>query len=192
MAPLPLEHNASAVALVTFVRAFAQAWGVAVSGTILQNALLARLPAPVLALFPPNEHAELAYAVIPKIPQFEAGVREETQDAFAQSLREVWVVMCVLCGVGMGSVLVIREYTLRKTTDRRWGLKERPGEGRDEERSAGADEKTADGDEKDEEAEEKAEDREEKLEGAAQSVVALARSCGGETEAESDATVLGP
>ncbi|KAI0084347.1 major facilitator superfamily domain-containing protein [Irpex rosettiformis] len=127
MAPLPLSSNASAVALVTFLRAFSQAWGVAISGTILQNNLRTRLPPSVLSQY--SSTAELAYAVIPDIPKMEAGVRRETQVAFEESLRVVWVVMVCLCGVGMGSVGLMREFSLRKTTDGRWGLKEREKSG---------------------------------------------------------------
>ena len=78
-------------------------------------------------MFPPSEHAELAYSVIPEIGTLDAATRAETQAAFAGSLREVWVVMCVLSGVGLGSVVVIKEFSLRKTTDVRWGLKEKKG-----------------------------------------------------------------
>lgn len=123
MAPLPLSENASAVALVTFVRAFAQAWGVAVSGTILQNGLRAKLPKELLSLFPGD--AELAYNVIPKIAGLSPELRAQTQQAFAESLHLVWVVMIALCGAGMVSVALLKEFPLRKTTDKNWGLKEK-------------------------------------------------------------------
>jgi hypothetical protein len=132
LAPLPLSASPSAVALVTFVRAFAQAWGVAVSGTILQNRLLALLPPAVLALVPPAGRAELAYAVVPRIAALPPAVRAQTQAAFAHALGTVWRVMLVLCAVGMGTVGAMREVPLRKTTDRRWGLKEKTGEGDEE------------------------------------------------------------
>ncbi|PSR79405.1 hypothetical protein PHLCEN_2v7050 [Hermanssonia centrifuga] len=140
MAPLPLSENASAVALVTFVRTFSQAWGVAISGTILQNGLLHRLPPSLLALYP--EHTQLAYAVIPKIASLSPELRYETQKAFAESLHVVWVVMVALCGAGLLSVAFIKEFTLRKTTDKKWGLKEENktnAGGKDEEASIGKD-----------------------------------------------------
>ena len=149
MAPLPLEQNASAVALVTFVRAFAQvrpsppslpsrthapqAWGVAISGTILQNALARRLPAAVLAST--NGGTALAYAVIPEIPTLAPALRAQTQQAFCDALREVWIVMLALCGAGVLTVAVIRDFPLRKTTDRSWGLKEK--QARDAEKAVG-------------------------------------------------------
>ncbi|KIP05681.1 hypothetical protein PHLGIDRAFT_119585 [Phlebiopsis gigantea 11061_1 CR5-6] len=144
MAPLPLEQNASAVALVTFVRAFAQAWGVAISGTILQNALARRLPAAVLAGTPGG--TALAYTVIPRIPQLAPALRAQTQQAFCDAMREVWLVMLALCAAGVLTVAVIRDFPLRKTTDRSWGLKEKE-RARDAERArqdeAGDDKKSA-------------------------------------------------
>ena len=125
MAPLPVSENASAVALVTFVRAFAAAWGVSVAGTILQNRLLRNLPPDVLALFPQASRGELAYAVIPRIASLPPAQREATQLAFAESMRTVWVVMSVLCGVGLLTVALMKEFSLRKTTDKNWGLKEK-------------------------------------------------------------------
>ena len=123
MAPLPLSENASASALVTFVRAFSQAWGVAISGTILQNNLRTRLPPDVLNRY--KAGAELAYAVIPDIPNLPPPLRLATQKAFADSLHVVWVVMLCLCGAGMVSVFLMKEFSLRKTTDKKWGLKEK-------------------------------------------------------------------
>ncbi|KAI0338621.1 MFS general substrate transporter [Trametopsis cervina] len=138
MAPLPITENASAVALVTFVRAFSQAWGVAISGTILQNGLRTRLPAELLARY--SSGAELAYAVIPDIPALSPALREQTQRAFADSLHLVWTVMLALCGAGMVSVALIEDFTLRKTTDKKWGLQEKEKENEnDKERAEEAD-----------------------------------------------------
>ncbi len=127
MAPLPISENASAVALVTFVRAFSQAWGVAISGTILQNSLRTHLPSAVLSRY--SSGAELAYAVIPDIPGLPPPLRLATQKAFADSLHVVWVVMVCLCGAGMLSVVLMKEFSLRKTTDKQWGLREKTNGG---------------------------------------------------------------
>ncbi|KAI0684558.1 MFS general substrate transporter [Cytidiella melzeri] len=132
MAPLPITENASAVALVTFVRAFSQAWGVAISGTILQNGLRTKLPKELLSRY--AQGAELAYAVIPDIPTLSPSLRAETQQAFADSLHLVWVVMLALCGAGMASVGLMKAFPLRKTTDKQWGLKEKDKAEADRER----------------------------------------------------------
>ena len=78
-------------------------------------------------MFP--EGAELAYSVIPKIPTLSPELREQTQQAFAESLHLVWVVMVALCGAGMLSVALIKDFSLRKTTDKQWGLKEKEKNG---------------------------------------------------------------
>lgn len=74
-------------------------------------------------MFP--EGAELAYSVIPKIAGLSPELRAQTQKAFADSLHLVWVIMLALCGAGMLSVALIKEFPLRKTTDKQWGLKEK-------------------------------------------------------------------
>lgn len=80
-----------------------------------------------MALYPAR--AELAYSVIPRIAGLGPALRAETQRAFAASLHEVWVVMSVLSGVGIVTVLFIKDFPLRKTTDKKWGLKERKAQG---------------------------------------------------------------
>ncbi|KAI0061757.1 MFS general substrate transporter, partial [Artomyces pyxidatus] len=52
LAPLPFSNNARTLAFFTFVRCFAQSWGVAIGGTILQNSLRKKLPAAFDAQFP--------------------------------------------------------------------------------------------------------------------------------------------
>lgn len=74
-------------------------------------------------MFP--EGTELAYNVIPKIAGLTPELRAQTQKAFADSLHLVWVIMLALCGAGMLSVALLKEFPLRKTTDKQWGLKEK-------------------------------------------------------------------
>lgn len=93
------------------------------SGTILQNGLRTKLPQELLSMFP--EGTELAYNVIPKIAGLSPELRAQTQKAFADSLHLVWVIMLALCGAGMLSVALLKEFPLRKTTDKQWGLKEK-------------------------------------------------------------------
>lgn len=92
-----------------------------------------------MALYPAR--AELAYSVIPRIAGLGPALRAETQRAFAASLHEVWVVMSVLSGVGIVTVVFIRDFPLRKTTDKTWGLKERKAQGDAEGGAEGASEK---------------------------------------------------
>lgn len=121
LAPLPITENASALAFLTFVRTFAQAWGVAITGTILQNRLKSDLPLSVLSQFP--EGADLTYGVIPLIPTMMEPLRSEVSSAFLHSMRTVWIVMVALCGMGFLSSILVKDITLGNSTDKKWGLK---------------------------------------------------------------------
>ncbi|KAJ6575510.1 MFS general substrate transporter [Mycena sp. CBHHK59/15] len=114
LAPLPVTHNASAISLLTFCRTFSQAWGIAITGTVLQNRLRQSLPPSLLASLP--ENAEIAYSIIPQIPTMPQPLKGEVQTAFLDSLRLAWIVMEAVCAVG---------YPLRRTTDKQWTLREK-------------------------------------------------------------------
>ncbi|KAF8075325.1 MFS general substrate transporter [Lyophyllum atratum] len=121
LAPLPVTENAAAVALLTFLRVFSQAWGVAIGGTILQNALKRYLPSALLLQFP--EGAEIAYSIVPTIPTLSQPLKHEVQDAFLRSFRMLWIATEVICAAGAMSVFFMRDVPLRTTVDKKWGLK---------------------------------------------------------------------
>lgn len=79
----------------------------------------------MLGDLPRTSHAELTYSIIPKIASLPADLQHATQQAFVDSLRLVWIVMVALCGVGMLTVIFIKEFPLNKTTDKSWGLQEK-------------------------------------------------------------------
>ncbi|KAJ7658792.1 iron permease [Mycena polygramma] len=54
LASLPTNRAASALALSSFTRSFAQTWGLTISATIPQNSLKKNLPAAFVAQFPPG------------------------------------------------------------------------------------------------------------------------------------------
>ncbi|KAF8058204.1 MFS general substrate transporter [Lyophyllum atratum] len=121
LAPLPVTENAAAVALLTFLRVFSQAWGVAIGGTILQNALKRYLPSALLLQFP--EGAEIAYSIVPTIPTLSEPLKHEVQDAFLRGFRVLWISTEVICAAGAMSVFFMRDVPLRTTVDKKWGLK---------------------------------------------------------------------
>lgn len=86
LAPLAITQTAHALALFTFIRSYAQTWGVTVGATILQNELSKKLPLDFLAMFP-SQGVEIAYAVIPTIPSLSEPLRTEVREAFAESLK---------------------------------------------------------------------------------------------------------
>ncbi|KAF7332996.1 MFS general substrate transporter [Mycena venus] len=118
LAPLDVSDNAAAVALLTFLRVFSQAWGVNIAGAILQNSLQKRIPPSVASSLPRG--TEIAYAIVPLIPSMAPAVKTEVKDAFLQSLRQVWIAMAVLCGIGLCTLVMIKDIPLRTTTDKKW------------------------------------------------------------------------
>ncbi|KAI0667862.1 iron permease [Trametes maxima] len=126
LAPLPFSNSAHALAFFTFVRCFAQSWGIVIGGTILQSKLLQTLPASFTAGLPSG--VQVAYAIIPTIPTLRDPLRSEVRAAFAQATRLIWRVMMGLSGAGLLSCVLMREVELRKDSlDGTWGLKEDEG-----------------------------------------------------------------
>jgi hypothetical protein len=91
-------------------------WGITIGGAVLQNALQSRISSDVLT------SGAGVYSLIPTIPAFPEPLRSELVAAFGDSIREVWVVMVVMAGLGLLSSLVIRAYTLSTTVDEKWAM----------------------------------------------------------------------
>ncbi|KAI0759680.1 iron permease [Trametes elegans] len=127
LAPLPFSNSAHALAFFTFVRCFAQSWGIVIGGTILQNVLLRDLPRTFTARFP--QGVQIAYAVIPTVRTLPEPLKDEVRATFARAARLIWHVMLGVAGAGLLSCLLMREVELRKDSlDDQWGLKEDGGE----------------------------------------------------------------
>ncbi|KAJ6529981.1 MFS general substrate transporter [Mycena vulgaris] len=123
LAPLDVSDNAPAVAFLVFLRVFSQAWGVSIAGAILQNGLQKHIPPSVLDALPRN--TAIAYAIIPLIASMPAGVKTQVEEVFLQSFRQVWIVMAVLCGIGLFSLIFVKGILLRTTTDKKWDTVDR-------------------------------------------------------------------
>ncbi|KAG8901972.1 hypothetical protein FRC01_009698, partial [Tulasnella sp. 417] len=136
LAPLPTSENAHALAFFTFVRSYSQTWGVTIGATILQNELKTRLPKAFLDMFP-SEGVEITYAAIPQIPGLPEPLRTEVREAFASSLRVIWLAMIGICAVGLLCVFGMKELKMHEVTDEDWGMEERKKRAADEERSEG-------------------------------------------------------
>ncbi|TFK81246.1 hypothetical protein K466DRAFT_502476, partial [Polyporus arcularius HHB13444] len=98
--------NAAAVAFFAFCRSFAQTWGIAMAGVILQNRLSSTLPAAFISLFPGGP------------------LRGHVQAAFADSLAVVWKAMIGVCGAGFLTVLLLKEVPMTTHMDERFALEE--------------------------------------------------------------------
>ncbi|KAG8956433.1 hypothetical protein FRC00_004962 [Tulasnella sp. 408] len=123
LAPLPVTETAHALAFFAFVRCFAQTWGVTIGATILQNELKRKLPRAFLEGLGSGA-VEITYAAIPAIRSLEEPTKTEVKQAFAGSLRVIWLVMAGISAAGTLLVLGMKEIKMHEVTDEDWGMKE--------------------------------------------------------------------
>ncbi|KIJ30066.1 hypothetical protein M422DRAFT_268422 [Sphaerobolus stellatus SS14] len=121
LAPHPVNRSASALAFFSFIRSFAQAWGITLSSTVLQNELKKNLPEAFLSRFP--DGLQIAFAAIPHIKSLPEPLRTQVREAFADSMSTVWKVMIGISGLGLLSVLLLKEIPLQQTTNETYGLR---------------------------------------------------------------------
>jgi len=104
---------AAAVSMWSFTRSVGQTLGVAVGGVILQNQLLQKLRAYPNLAAKGAEYSHNAVALasllrdMPDTPD-----RADLKQAYADSLKVVFAVMCGLCGVGLLLSLLVKDYSL--------------------------------------------------------------------------------
>ncbi|KZP26300.1 iron permease [Athelia psychrophila] len=134
LSPLPESNNAYANSFWLFTRYFANSWGVAIGGCVLQNQLRARLPVAFTSSLPAG--TQLAYAAIPKINALPEALRNEVRRAFAESMRTIWYVMLGVAILGLGSTALMREVAMKNTIDAQWGLQD--GHETDAEKTVGS------------------------------------------------------
>ncbi|OSC98500.1 MFS multidrug transporter [Trametes coccinea BRFM310] len=129
LAPLSVTRAAAALAFYNFIRTFAQArlmhinlttWGVTISAAILQNELKRRLPAAFLQQFP--DGVEIAYAIIPLIPNLEEPLHSEVRKAFAKSMATIWKALAGISAAGFVATFLLREVPMQTYTDEKFGL----------------------------------------------------------------------
>ncbi|KAL8827609.1 MAG: hypothetical protein Q9170_006947 [Blastenia crenularia] len=93
---------AFAVAMFSFFRAFGQALGVAVGGTVFQNQMKTKLLTYPSLASKAKEYSSDASSLVQIIKAMDDGAtKENLQHAYADSLRVVWATMCGLAGVGL-------------------------------------------------------------------------------------------
>ncbi|TFY71509.1 hypothetical protein EVG20_g1500 [Dentipellis fragilis] len=123
LAPFPVTESTRALALFVFFRNFAAVWGITIGGSILQNELRKRLPAKFSSTF--TDGTQIAYAVIPQIPDLPQPLKDEVRRAFADSVRLIWQVLTGISGLGFLVSLVMKGLPLHTSTDEEWGMQER-------------------------------------------------------------------
>jgi hypothetical protein len=118
--------TAYAVAFFSFFRAFGQAMGVAIGGTIFQNMVQKKFKAyPLLAPLA-SEYSKDAAGLVQVIKAMESGL-EKTQliQAYADSIKVVWVTMCGLAAVALVTNFFVKEYPMDIELTTEQGFKHR-------------------------------------------------------------------
>ena len=116
------QDSGHAAAFYSFGRTLGQSIGVALGGVIFQNQIKQKLLSyPLLAPLA-AEYSKDATALVTVIKNMGEGL-EKTQliKAYSDSLNMIWVVMCVLSGVGLIASLWTKGYSLNQENKTRQG-----------------------------------------------------------------------
>ncbi|KAL8846330.1 MAG: hypothetical protein Q9221_008570 [Calogaya cf. arnoldii] len=96
------EDLAFAIAMFSFFRAFGQAIGVAVGGTVFQNQMKSKLLSYPALASKAEEYSKDASGLVQIIKSMQDDVvKRNLQHAYADSLKVVWATMCGLGAVGL-------------------------------------------------------------------------------------------
>ena len=108
--PQDAGHSA---AFYSFIRVFGQSLGVAIGGVVFQNQIKQKLLSYPLLAPMAGQYSKDATALVSVIKSMAEGT-EKTQliQAYADSLKTIWVVMCALSGVAMVANIFIQGYSL--------------------------------------------------------------------------------
>jgi hypothetical protein len=108
------------------------------SSTILTNQLPKRLPTAFISQLAARgvPAGELAYASIPLIAPLPEPLRDQVREAFALSIRTIWISMSAIVCIGLVASFLLRKYELGMAMDEDWGLerKEKGEKGEGEEK----------------------------------------------------------
>lgn len=118
-----------AVAMVVFFRAFGQAIGIAVGGVIFQNRMkhnLARYPdlAPYATKYSRDAAALVTVIQGMSGTGVEGERKRDLKEAYTDSLRVIWGVMCAVSGVGLIMSKWVEKYDLNRALVGDLGIKE--------------------------------------------------------------------
>ncbi len=117
------EDLAFAVAMFSFFRAFGQALGVAVGGSVFQNQMKTKLLAYPALASKAVEYSKDASSLVQIIKGMKDGpAKLDLQHAYADSLKVVWLTMCGLAGIGLFASLFIRGLNMNKPLETEHGF----------------------------------------------------------------------
>ena len=114
---------AFAVAMFAFFRAFGQAIGVAIGGTIFQNQMKVKLAAYPLLAPRASEYAADASSLVQIIKSMQGGVaKDQLIQSYADSLKTVWAVMCGFAFVALLSSFFIESLDINRALETEQGF----------------------------------------------------------------------
>ncbi len=122
---------AHAVAFYSFFRAFGQGVGVAIGGSIFQNEIKKKLMAYPLLAPMAGEYSKDAAGLVQVIKAMVPGVAKmDLVQAYADSLKVLWVVMCGLGFTALVANIWVKAYTLNveMATEQGFRHKEKVGD----------------------------------------------------------------
>jgi len=91
LAPLPPSIAGQALSFQMLVRTFGNVLGISIGSSVITNVLAGKLPQEYLDMVPGGTAG--AYASIPLIRGLAEPLKMQVREAFAASLRVVWIVM---------------------------------------------------------------------------------------------------
>jgi hypothetical protein len=107
------EHMTFAVGMFIFARSLGQCLGVAICGVIFQNQMYKNLQSYPDLVSNATDYSRDASSLVLTIYKMDAGIEKENLiQAYADSLKIVWGVMCALSGVAMIGSFFVRKVGL--------------------------------------------------------------------------------
>lgn len=111
------------ITFYSFIRVFGQSLGVGVGGVVLQNQMRENLNKYPLLAHSAEEYSRDSTVVVSIIQGMESGI-EKTQlvQAYADSIKTIWLVMAALSGAVFISTLFVKGYSLDQKLETLQGL----------------------------------------------------------------------
>lgn len=103
------------VTFYSFIRVFGQSLGVAIGGVVFQNQIHKELSKYSLLAPLAGEYSKDATMVISIIQGMDAGIKKtQLVQAYADSIKMIWVVMAALSGTAFISSVFVKGYSLEQ------------------------------------------------------------------------------
>lgn len=119
------KDQAFAVSMYTFVRSFGQAIGVAIGGVIFQNQMRKKLLAYPLLADRAGAYSQDAAGLVRILKNMPDDLAKlQLRQAYADSLKVVWLVLCGLCAAALFLSFFIEEISLDRELETEQGFRD--------------------------------------------------------------------